>query len=230
MFVERSQQELARDFRDTFLRLVRAGEAFDEGHEYEAASIAALIYVLVHEGGKRSPSLLTMLGRKTSLKFVDSAAPLNPRNLLTETPLVMMEVSNNGFRYKARRDTGPFEFIPCPFSKWWEKPVLRDPQRRVFSRKNLIHFFRHFRGGGHVGRRHEPQDTLPAQAFADMASRDPGNWFYNNGTKNLVPEYGADYASVRQVGWEVERTIREGCIDMLSAATSDGMLVSESTS
>ncbi len=81
MFIERSPQELEDNFRHTFLRLVRAGEAFDEGNGYEAASIAALVYVLVHEGGKRSPSLLTMLGRKTSLEFIDSAAPLNPRNI-----------------------------------------------------------------------------------------------------------------------------------------------------
>jgi hypothetical protein len=63
MPVARDRQELERDFRETFLRLVRAGADFDEGHEYEAAGIAAAVYVLVHEGGKRNPSLY-LVGEK----------------------------------------------------------------------------------------------------------------------------------------------------------------------
>lgn len=225
MFVPRNREELDRDFRDTFLRLVRAGANFDEGHEYEAAGIAAAVYVLVHEGGKRSPSLLTLLGKKAGLRFVDSATPLNPNNLLTEAPLTMTLVSQGNFRYVAIRNLGPpFNIPPAAFPNWWEKPVLRDVKRREFSRKNLIHFFRHSRGGGHVGRQHEPQDSVPAQAFSDMSLRDPAGWSFTNGTQTFVPEYGADYASVRQIGWEIEQTLRINCAGLIpTASDANGM-------
>ncbi len=223
MRVARQSQELEKDFAETFRRLVRAGAAFDEGHGYEAAGIAAIVYVFVHEGGKRSPSLLTLLGRKSDMQFIDSAAPLNPKNLATETPLVMMRAGSDGFVYQALKDQGPpLNLPPASFSKWWEKPVLRDPQRRRFSRKNLIHFYRHFRGGGHVGKQHEPQDNVPAQAFADMSATDPGAWVFNNGVQSFVPEYGADYASVRQIGWEIEQTLRYGCSDLIPANSAPG--------
>jgi hypothetical protein len=223
MFIQRASQELERDFRETFQRLVSAGTAFDAGQGYEAAGIAAAVYVLVHEGGKRSPSLLTLLGRKAGLKFIDSARSINPRNLLTEIPLVMMQMSSNDFAYIAKKDHGPPEnLLEASFSGWWEKAVLRDPKRREFSRKNLIHFFRHFRGGGHVGRQHEPQGSVPAQAFADMALGDPGAWLIHRGAETLVPEYGADYASVRQIGWEVEQTIRRNCVDLIPSNSGDG--------
>jgi hypothetical protein len=218
VFVKRDRAELEREFKEAFLRLTTAGRNFDEGHGYEAAAVASAVYVFVHEGGKRSPSLLTLLDLKSGLLFVDSASPLNPRNYFTETPLVLMEVRSEGFTYKAIRDQGPpLNLPPLRFGKWWEKPVLRDRKRRAFSRKNLIHFFRHFRGGGHAGRQHEPQGELPAQAFSDMSLGDPGNWIFVNNGRELVPEYGADYASVRQIGWELEQTLRGHCGELIPA-------------
>jgi len=223
MFISRDRSELERDFRDTFSRLVRGGAAFDEGHASEAAGIAAAVYVFVHEGGKRRPSLLTLLGLKSKLKFVDSARSINPKNLMTEHPLVMLENSGEKFRYFARRDLNIAPNPPTSFSKWWEKSVLRDRQRREFSRKNLIHFFRHYRGGGHAGRQHEPQGDMPAQAFADLARVDPGNWMFQMDGQTFVAEYGADYASVRQIGWELEQSLRAGCPDLIPHGSPTSM-------
>jgi len=45
MFIQRASQELERDFRETFQRLVSAGTAFDAGQGYEAAGIAAVLRV-----------------------------------------------------------------------------------------------------------------------------------------------------------------------------------------
>jgi|GEM_PF-6743807 len=217
MFVKRAITEIEQDFREAFSRLVRTGEAFDEGHNPEAANIAAAVYVFVHEGGKRSPSLLSLLNIKSKLVFINSAKPIDDNNLVTETPLVGMHVSDQNFKYEVKLGNDTQHLYRQPsFIKWWEQAVLRDWSRRQFSRKNLIHYFRHFRGGGHVGRQHERQDNLPAQAFADMANQDPGGWIFQMNDRKYMAQYGAEYASVRQIGWELERTLRTGCPDLIA--------------
>jgi hypothetical protein len=155
-FIPKTADELQRDFVGAFERLVRAGKTFDEGHSTEAARIAAEVYLFVHDRGRSATSLLTHVGRQNT-NFMDTATPLNPKNLLAETPLVTMQMFSNGFAYVAIRGDGPppiYDLPPLPFSKWCGKPVLRDPKRRTYSRKNLVHHFRNTLGGGHVAAGH----------------------------------------------------------------------------
>lgn len=213
----RLQPDLQQSFRDCFDRLIRASESYDQGNFNDAMTIASIAYQLVHEGGKRSPSLLAMLGRKSGMRFVDTAHPLNPDNLMPmEHPLAFMQMSATGVELLPQKDGYPLNLQPLPFHRWWENPVLRDDKRREFSRKNLIHFFRHTLGGGHVGKHFESQDQLGSEAFASLPNSYAHAYQINFNDQEQTLKFGPDYVSVRQIGWELEQTLKTACGDLLS--------------
>ncbi|MCA2716755.1 MAG: hypothetical protein IM485_02965 [Microcystis sp. M169S2] len=119
--VPRSPDELSRSFEDNFARLVAAGDRFDAGQNVEAITIAGIVYVMVHEGGKRSPSMLAMLGKKSAIRFCNSGEPINPNNLVTfQAPLTQTTLSSDGISIHAVKDSYSSGMAPLPFSKWWD--------------------------------------------------------------------------------------------------------------
>jgi hypothetical protein len=133
----------------------------------------------------------------------------------------MLHMVSNGFEYVALRGEGPpplYNQPALPLSKWWENPVLRDPKRRTYSRKSLIHHFRNTLGGGHVASGFHPREDKPAEEFADLSRTNSGGWTYSDGKNTFVPTYGAEYATVRQIGWEMERTLERSCQDIIEGA------------
>ena len=214
--VLRKQGDLERNFEESFARLVRANESYDEGHFAEAITIASIVYVFVHEGGRRIPSLLSLLGRKDAMRFIDTAYEMNPANLLAlETPLIITHVKADDIELIPIKDTFIGNLTPMAFSKWWEKAVLRDAERRLYSRKNLIHFFRHTLGGGHAGKNYESQDTLDSDAFEKLRNVYARAMKFEVNGVEVTPRYGPDYISVRQIGWELEQTLRNSCHDLI---------------
>ncbi len=180
-------------------------------------TIASLVYVFVHEGGKRSPSLLSLLHRKSGMRFEDTALAIEKANLIDMvTPLVFIRTSPTAVELLPMKDDFLANLSPIAFSTWWEKPIFRDDKRRLFSRKNLIHFFRHTLGGGHVGRHYESQDALDSEAFEALRGAFARSFSVDiNGIK-LAPQYGPEYPSVRQIGWELEQTLAKSCNDLIS--------------
>jgi hypothetical protein len=219
-FISKSDDEIRQDFIHAYERLVRAGRAFDNGQPSEAPRIATEVDLFVYDHGRKTTSLLTHLGRH-KIQFVNTAKALNPNNLLTETPLVMAHVTNSGFEYIALKGDGPphyYEQAPQQFAKWWEKGVLRNLGRRVYSRKNLIHFFRNMAGGGHVTSSFQLKEENTAQDFADLSRTNTGGLVFSDGKNEYVPQFGPEYATVRQIGWELEQTLRNSCADLISNA------------
>ena len=213
--ISRSQEEFRRSFEDNFVRLVSAGERFDAGQNAEAITIAGIVYVIVHEGGKRSPSALTLLGRKSAVGFHDSGRPINPNNLITfQAPLTQM-IFGSGISIQATKDADPSKMPPLPFSKWWEGHVLRDHGGRLFSRKNLIHYFRNTLGAGHVGKQFEGQDQLDGKAFADLGNAFASSFELHIDNQKVKPRHGPEFATVRQIGWELEQSLRVSCADLV---------------
>ena len=70
--------------------IVASCAAYDNGEKWEALRLATAVYLVVHDGGKNNKSLLTQLGVRDATKFIASARPANPNNLLRETPLVQI--------------------------------------------------------------------------------------------------------------------------------------------
>ena len=216
--IARTVEEKEREFRGAFSRLQRANSSFDEGNIFETGAIALNVFALVHDASKRQPSALTLVGRKTGLSFVDTAASLNPDNLASELPMVKMEVAFGGFRYLPFLDSAPsfiYDQADQPFDQWWTKPVIKSQGGRTYSRKNLIFHFRHERGG-HVGRSYQSHDGQSAADFAALCRENVGGWVYTDGSVEYQPEFGPEYSTVRQIGWEVEQTLLRHCDDLLS--------------
>jgi hypothetical protein len=209
----KSEDELRRNFLHAFDALTLSAKSYDEGYYGEAVRLAATVHVFVHDHGKSSVSLLTHLKRK-SIAFVSTAVPLNPRNLLTEMPLVMMRLSSDqpSVFYVPRLDDGPpIGRSEEPFHKWWDAGVMRDNRRRIFSRKNLISNMRHREGGAHV-------DGQLDEMFADLGRNNSMGWVGISAGEKFVPAYGPEYASVRQIAHELTLTLRAYCADLLPPA------------
>jgi hypothetical protein len=110
--------------------LGRSSHAFDAGAEDEAVRLATVIRVLVHDT-PNSTSLLTHLGVKEQLTYVDTAERINPANLLPTPGLIMMRMSTDeGGRYVAPLDNlSPSRIHPNKsFKRWCEDPVTKDKE------------------------------------------------------------------------------------------------------
>ena len=206
----KSQLEIQRNFVHAFEALCLSSQAYDNGYKGEAARLAGIIYILVHDYGKRTISLLKLVDRKNIL-FKNTTIPLNPQNLLGETPLVIVKASTKGIEYIPILDQGTPQHYQQPdqkFRDWWDTPVLRDDQRREFTRRRLVTSMRNAEGGGHV-------DSHLDKDFSDLMRNNSIQWFFTSGEKTFQPEYAPPYASVRQIAYEIELTLRANCAEIL---------------
>ena len=207
--IKKSPEELRQDFKRNFGFLTRSLEAYKGGVQDEAIRLAGSVYVFVHDHGKSSVSILSHVNRK-NIPFHNTGVPLNPRNLLTENPLVMFRLGGVGASVAIPRyNDGHTQLPPLPFSKWWEAPVLRDNKRREFSRKNLIMTVRNKQGSGHVSADLD-------EAFSDLNNRNSMGWVtVTNG--HSQPLAGIEYATVAQIAHELRVTLELHCADLLQA-------------
>ena len=208
----KTRDELFRNFREVFDALQIASRAYDNGQMGAAPLLAGTIYTFVHDKGKRTRSLLSLVNRKDIL-FLNTARPINPKNLMTEMPLVMIKIATDGSSGFVPRFGELPENNPVPeqeFRTWWNSSILRDKKKRELTRKNLISHVRNKEGGGHV-------DPSVEATFAELNRNNSMGWEFGYGNKFFVPEYGPHYASVRQIAYELDQTIRQHCADILVA-------------
>jgi hypothetical protein len=195
-------QDFAQHFREQmdFLRL--SADAYDAGVEHEAKRLAGTIRNLVWDKGQNR-SLLTHLGVKDKLGFVDTAPPDPP-----PPPVVvlsfglavaeMLLVPGAATRY-VPAFTVPDDQRTSPatsFVDWWTLPVLRDQQGHEFSREDLVLGLAHKDGGVHI-------DRTITGAYAALTRENSLGFGQGDGRPmaNSVV-----HVSVRQIAWELERT------------------------
>jgi hypothetical protein len=108
--VEKLQQQVG------FLR--RSAALFDDGHQDEAFRLAGAIRTLVHDTGA-SHSLLGQLGVKDTISFLDTAEPIDPRNLAPTLGLVQAWI----------------EYGPAGTVGSYEAPLAGDPPKKKPGRR-----------------------------------------------------------------------------------------------
>jgi hypothetical protein len=172
--------------------------SYDSGHKWEAARLANAVFTLVHDGGS-IVSLLTRLGLRASLKFISSSHEINRKNLLADTPLVMVKVSNAAAEYLPTLGDVPFSTGPIQFPKWWEKELIYRDGNFELTRRRLIFALRHQDGGGHVG-------ELTDESYVRFKTE--AIWHSQVGNNPPEPIYGAVAATMRQVAWEMIETLK----------------------
>ncbi len=185
------------------LQLLRHScQVFDGGLEAVAKHISLSLRVLLHHHGQ-SRALLDQLGLRDG-RYLTSAPPLNPKNLLTECNLVMMHVGPTGARYHPLVAAGgpPFPLQPIPFVDWWNNPVLRDNRGRTFCRRELVLNVADTDGGAHV-------DQELEEAYMAISRGNSLGWMFSTDTEKSVPEGRPELACMRQIAHELLATIRQ---------------------
>ena len=196
----KSRAELKMELEEQLAALRLSCESFDAGRLWEAKRLAATVHILLHDGGRRTVSLLTQLGLRDRTRFLASGPPINERNLLAEMPLVIMKLATDGASYLPVLNDSPMPPRWLPFSRWWDEAVLRDQDRRSLSRKNLVFSLRDQDGGAHA------DATLSDEAYASISRRNGAGWmFAAPGQSPIDLNPGPHLATMRQIAWEVEQ-------------------------
>ena len=168
----RQHPELLHDLRNQYQLLVQLGAGFDAGHPVLGLPLATAIRVLIHET-QGSHALLVQSGERDRMRFLDSARPLNPANLiLMHCGLAMLEMKMGaGGRWV------PHLVVSAPppgvrnswerFEAWWTgSVVVRDSNGVTWTRSQLVLDAANKEGGAHV----DPQRPEDLKALEDENS------------------------------------------------------------
>jgi hypothetical protein len=208
-----NKDELVIHLSDQISFLIDSAISFDNGFEGESKRLAAVIRILVHDTTKSS-SLLTQLN-KMKILFIDSANvfldnPI-PQDCLTMTRLSKKEgetaldgdyiapLDNRLPNIKLVKKIG--------FNRWWNQNiVVKDKNKNVFKRKDLILVVADKEGGAHV-------DPELDQAYVNLAKFNSLAWviYTEDGKKDMgnpIPP------SIRQISHEIIRSLKDGVADL----------------
>ncbi len=181
---------------------------FDAGHRVASLPMATALRVLVHDTD-RSKSVLTQLGEKERLQFADTAAHIDPGNLLPTPGLVLAKVTaGSGADWVPPLDgelLGPHrQQPPLPFGRWWTMPITKvhGPKGGTWSRKSFVLHIANKEGGAHV----DPEE--PEATIRSLEEHNALGFQYLDPVIGDQPMLnGPVLPSVRQIGLEVQRTI-----------------------
>lgn len=200
--VQRPKGELKHELVDQLQLLRHSCQAFDSGLEAVAKHISLSLRVLLHQHGQ-SRALLDQLGLRAG-RYITSSPPLNPRNLLTECNLIVMQAGTTGARYLPIVVAGgqPFPPEPIPFVEWWNNPVLKDNRGRTFCRRELVLNVADTDGGAHV-------DPELEGAYMAISRENSLGWFFSTGGGDSALKGRPELACMRQIAHELLTTIHQ---------------------
>ncbi len=208
--IRRPKNELKKELLEQLQLLRHACQSFDSGLEAIGKHIALSLRVLLHQSGK-SRSLLDQLELRSG-RFLDSAGPLTPGNLLTECNLVAHSISNSGGSYIPLITAGfHLPVRPISFVSWWNDPILKDNLGRTFCRRELVLHVADTDGGAHV-------DPELDEAYMALSRSNALNWVFVSGSSidslmkvesQSVFEGRPELACMRQIAHELLCTINQ---------------------
>lgn len=200
--VQRSKNELKGELKEQLQLLQHSCQAYDNGLEPVGKHISLSLRVLLHHHGK-SRSLLDQLGLRSG-RFLDSAGPLNPRNLLSECNLVctLMTVGGASYHPLVKMDARPLPLRPVPFVDWWNEPVLKDNRGRTFARRELVLNVADTDGGAHV-------DPELEEKYMALSRENSLGWMFTKGDMQSSLSGRPELACMRQIAHEVLSTIHQ---------------------
>ena len=197
----RSREEVKEALEVQRQFILASGKSYDDGKKAEALRLATAVYVIVHDAG-RNQSLLNQLGIKGAMRFVCSGRPSDPDNLVRETPLVSARIYSDGTAEYVPRLERIRTRRMMQFHQWWQDDVvLRDGHFRL-TRKNLVFTLRNKEGGGHFDAELNDPNYL---RFAQEQLTTP--YVFSEELGIDKPLLGVELATMRQVAWELLKTL-----------------------
>lgn len=183
--------------------LEHSATAYDRGFEGEALRLATVVRVLVHDTNS-SHSLLGQLEIKDKVKWIDTAGPIEPGNLMPDHGLVGISYDGNGgWSYSAGLGIMPVK-RETTFTTWWEDPVMRLDDDRKWNRKLMVLELANKEGGAHV-------DPKLNAEYESIANEEKLGWFnIDNVTDQPTSAMAGNpiAVSVRQLTYELLETLR----------------------
>jgi len=198
----RLKEESLNELNEQLAALKSSNAAYDAGEVWEAKRLATTAYTLLHDGRGRTKSLLSQLGILDQMEFLASAPPINPDNLASDFPLVIIRMTVNpaSATYLPRLEDGPPLRQWLPFADWWAQIILKDQRGLSLTRKDLVLTLRDQEGGSHF----DAELTNPAYISAKEGNM---GWVLvtPEGSQSIDP--GPQFATMRQIAWELEQSI-----------------------
>jgi hypothetical protein len=198
---QRPRSELIQHFKSHLRALDASARAYDAGETWEALRLATAVYTLVHDGNNNSISILTQLGIRASLKFVSSSRPLIPGNVLPEHPLAIIRIRGGEAKYISRFHDSSHRPILVQFHTLWSNESIFRVEDVSVSRRRLVFALRNQDGGGHL----DPK--LNEDGYLLMSRASKRSVYFGSRGKPDVPLLGLELASMRQMAWELTKTL-----------------------
>lgn len=201
--------ELENHFKEQILFLETSAKSFDDGNKSEAKRLAVTLRLLLHDT-RNSRSLCSQLGLKENLFFDTSnydGYDETPWDVLVYTGLIGANL--NPF------DT-EVQFVPIldrqgnnppkwrKYDIWWNMTVIKDSTGNTFSRRDLVLNMADKDGGAHV----DPKITLEYAAISRQNSLGVTGKSFSE--KTYKPVSGAETAAIRQITYEVQKSLQPG--------------------
>jgi len=200
MNILQTEEDLRDQLKVQIGFLVQSSDAYDRGNVDEAKRLAIALRILLHDKGRTSVSLLTLLNKKDIL-FYDTALEYNPNNLLSMPGLVMLKAGPDGGEYIPPLD------MRCskgkiPFPQWWSNIVVVDIKGNKSTRKDLVLTVCEKDGGAHV-------DPKLDEAYYAFSRSNSLGWKYQK--DGVVQDFTGrpELASIRQVAYEVLKSLKD---------------------
>jgi len=214
-----SKEDLIQHLRDQVALLSDMGERFDGGAEMYALPLATGVRTLVADTSKQSKSVLGQLKMKDRLGYIDTADPIIPENLVPTLGLYGIRIRSGpttaSVTYEPRCSmpgrSDPASFARKGFDAWWTDKVTKDAQGTLFSREDYVMHVATQAGGAHV------QATLPKR-YAALSRENSLAWRVGTiGGEEQDVDANPMLAGVRQIGWELEMTVRQQLVHWVGA-------------
>ncbi|MGH2116569.1 hypothetical protein [Aerococcus sp. L_32] len=210
--IERESSDYIEALEEQLEFLINNCKMFDSGNFKYAKQIATNIRVLVHDT-KTSQSLLQLLNRKESMKFLTTVS--SPKNVVFQIGLVIpveVFVQADSNQYISE----PW-FIPTftksnnrkwvSFDTWYSQNVLTSAPTS-FSRKKLITYVANKDGGAHIDKS-LPEDFYQlSKGISSMLYRENGPLNTHTYEKGEPFKY-LHLSSIRQIAHELILSLRK---------------------
>jgi hypothetical protein len=208
-------EELKEKLCNKIAQLLRAAEAFDDGYEVEAETLAVHLRVLLHDTTK-STSLLkaifvatrNLAYDKWKMQFHDTAGDQVPGNLVPHNFFLMMGMDKGSGGYIAPLDDTPFGGKTLPFATWWDRVVFIDGvYKHQFSRSKLVRSVANQDGGAHVG------ETMD-EAYYKFTRENTMQHLFGIDRSGITiamsaPQNQPAYPAIRQIAHETLKTLHD---------------------
>ena len=199
MSIAQTPDDLKNHLKEQLGFLSRSADAYDLGFHDEAKRLAVTIRVLLHDTAN-SKSLLDQMGQKNRL-FYDTAMPDVQNNMISHSALIAMAMGKGGGVFVPLLDemSGAMPPRQVTFDEWWQRPIFRNKDGQVLSRKQLVLAVANQDGGAHI-------DATLNDVYAKLSRTESTGWnFYSEGISYPIKE--AELAAVRQIAHELLRTL-----------------------